>query len=490
MSVFRTTVIVLVLALILAGAVASGALAQEDAATVNVGGQITYIDDDGSIRPAAGVHVTILDWDYEPAPGPREILGEVITDEDGIFSAADIDNEDLDGSPPRPAGGQDVFVQVRTQSPQVTLFNTASLKPFVWSSKTRVGGFFEDVPDDRNITISFRVPASDPNVTGMDIYATMRAGWNFLSPKPELDEPIVAQWGASSLDGPYYIPGERIYYDASAAIYPHVVLHHLAHALAWGIQGDAGYPSSCFPAPNDHSFDLKSRSTAECAWTEGWAVGFSAIVLGNPAYRTAEGLIDIEVPDADTSGWDDGDTVAGRVAGAMWDLFDADDDGFDTHTPAGATPEARFVPMWEAYMDGAPTTTEEFWASYLAGGHDACSGVRAFFQNTIDYNNAPDVQDLPDIEIEEDSSLENAIDLWAYSSDVECPNDQLTYTFVEEIPPEFGIVIRDNRYVDVNPAPNWFGSIEVGIRVSDGLERTQRFFTLTIGGVNDAPTLG
>lgn len=489
MSVFRTLLIVLLLALVLTGAVASGALAQ-GGGTIDVVGRVTYVDDEGVTRPASGVKVTVLDWDYLPAPGPSEVLAEVLTDDDGVFSATNIDNQDYDNSPRRPdRTGQDVFIQVRTESPEVVLFNTASLKPFVWSSKSRPGGFFADAPDGRRITVNLQVQPFESDVMGMSVYQTMRAGWDFLSQKPALAEPIVAQWGTNSLDGPYYVPGDRIYYDASAAIFPHVILHHFAHALAWTIQGDAGYPVGCFPSQKDHTFNLKARGTAGCAWTEGWAIGFSMIVLGDAEYRTADGVIDMEAPDADTPGWDDGDTVAGRVAGGLWDLFDDVDDGFDTYTPAGSTPQARFAPMWDAYMAGNPTTTAAFWDAYVAGGADACAAVRAFFQNTIDYNNAPTVQALPDITIDEDTSADNAIDLWAFSSDVECPNDQLTYTLVDEIPPEFGVSIDSNRYIDVNPAPNWFGSIEVGIEVSDGLERTRRFFTLTVGAVNDNPTL-
>ncbi|MFQ5852405.1 MAG: hypothetical protein ACE5JU_17720, partial [Candidatus Binatia bacterium] len=308
MSVFRTLVVVLLLTLILAGAVASGALAQGDGGKIAVTGRITYVNDDGRSQPASGVHVTILDWDYLPIQGPSEVLTEVFTDEDGVFSATNIDNQDYDNSPRRPdRTGQDVFIQVRTESPEVTLFDTATLKPFVWSSKGRTGGFFRDAPDGRRITINLQIQVSDSQLAGMDVYQTMRAGWDFLSEKPELDEPILAQWGASSLDGPYYVPGDRIYYDASAAIFPHTILHHFAHALAWELQGAAGYPIGCFPAQTDHSFDLLTRSTAECAWTEGWAVGFSMIALGDPKYRTADGVIDMEVPDADTPGWDDGD---------------------------------------------------------------------------------------------------------------------------------------------------------------------------------------
>ncbi|RME47657.1 MAG: hypothetical protein D6791_05300, partial [Chloroflexi bacterium] len=448
MSVFRTVLITLLLALFLAGLAASGAFAQTG--TINVTGQITYIDDEGLIRPAAGVLVYIRDWDYLPTEGPSEILAEVVTDEDGFFSVSNIDNQDYDGTPRRPdRTGQDVLIEVRTESPAVKLLNTATLQPFVWSSFGQPGGFFRNVEDGRTVPINLRVQAADRQGQGMAVYETMRAGWDFLPQKPVLNEPILAQWGANSLDGPYYVPGDRIYYDASAAIFPHVILHQFAHALAWRMQGDAGYPANCYPAQDDHTYDMKTRNTAQCAWAEGWAAGFSMIVLGDPKYRTADGAIDMEAADKDTPGWDEGDTVGGRVAGAMWDLFDDVDDGFDTHTPAGNTPQERFAPMWDAYMNGNPTTTREFWDAYVAAGNDACSAVRAFFQNTIDYNEAPTVRDLPDITIDEDTSADNIVDLWAFSSDAECPNDQLIYTFVEEIPPEFGISIDSNRYIDV-----------------------------------------
>ncbi|MFQ5594320.1 MAG: Ig-like domain-containing protein [Anaerolineae bacterium] len=491
MSVFRTIVIILLAALVLAGGVASGVLAQNEGDTIDVTGRVTYVDNEGLIQPAAGVRVAIRDWDYLPTEGPSETLAEVITDEDGYFSATDIDNQDIDGSPRRPdRTGQDVLIEVRTMSPPIKLLNTSTLQPFVWSSFGQVGGFFRNVEAGSIVPVNLRVQASDRQVQGMAVYQTMRAGWDYLPQKPALDEPILAQWGANSLDGPYYVPGDRIYYDASAAIFPHVILHQFAHALAWAIQGEAGYPTSCFPAPDDHTFDMKSLSTAECAWTEGWAAGFAMIVLDDPRYRTAEGVTDMEIPDIDTPGWDEGDRVAGRVAGALWDLYDDVDDGFDMYTPDGSTPQARFAPAWEAYMAGTPTTTAEFWSAFLAGGHDACSAVSAFFQNTIDYNEAPQVQALPDVTLDEDTSADNVIDLWQYSSDVECPDDRLTYTLVEGIPPEFGVSIDSNRYIDVNPDPNWFGTIEVGIQVSDGLESARRFFTLTVGSVNDNPTLG
>lgn len=490
MSRFRSLVVLTFVAMLVIGLAASSVLAQgEEPPTIDISGRVTYGRDD---LPAAGVKIVVMDWDFGEFggfEGEDVELAVVYTDADGYFTATGLNNQDEEGTPRRDRNtGQDVFIDVYTESPEIVLLDAARQRPFKWRSIGSPGGFWEDVPDGASRTINFHIePRAD--VQAMEVYQTMRAGWNLLAPAPELTEPILAQWGANSAVGTYFDPGERIYYDASVATYPHVILHHFAHALMWHIMGTSGYPVSCFPSVEDHAFDLRASRSVECAWAEGFAVGFSTIVLGNPRYRTAGGVIDLEVQDADTAGWADGDTVAGRVAGALWDLFDATDDGFDEHTPPGATPVEWFAPIWEAIMAGRPTNMAGFWDAYLDGDNDACTAVAALFQNTIDYNQAPTVAELPAVTLQEDTSLDNAIDLWEYADDFECPDEALTFTLIGDIPPEFGVSIDSNRWIDVNPAPNWFGSIEVGIEVSDGLEATRRFFVLTIGAENDPPIL-
>lgn len=490
MSRSRGLVVLTLVGLLVIGLAASSALAQEgEPPTIDISGRVTYGRDD---RPAAGVKVSIMDWDFGEFggfEGEDVELAVVYTDEDGYFTAPPINNQDEEGTPRRDRGtGQDVFVDVYTESPDIVLLDAARQRPFKWRSRFAPGGFWQDVPDGGSRTINFHIePRAD--VQAMEVYETMRSGWNVLSPAPELTEPITAQWGPSSAVGTYFVPGDRIYYDASVVAYPHLILHHFAHALLWHVMGASGYPIGCFPSVEDHSFDLRASRSVECAWAEGFAVGFSTIVLDNPRYRTSSGVMNLEAQDADTAGWADGDTVAGRVAGALWDLFDTANDGFDQHSPPGATIAERFAPIWEAVMAGRPTTMAGFWDAYLDGANDACTAVAALFQNTIDYNQAPTVAELPAVTLQEDTSLDNAIDLWAYADDFECPDEALTFTLIGDIPPEFGVSIDDNRWIDVNPAPNWFGSIEVGIEVSDGLESTRRFFRLTIGAVNDPPVL-
>ena len=98
---------------------------------VTVTGRLTYVDIDGNTQPAASAHVTVLDWDDSVYRG--EPLAETVTDQDGFYTAAGIDNQDYDGG--NLDQGQDIYIDVRTQSPQVKLLNGNTRQPFVLSSR-------------------------------------------------------------------------------------------------------------------------------------------------------------------------------------------------------------------------------------------------------------------------------------------------------------------------------------------------------------------
>ena len=70
-------------------------------------------------------------------------------------------------------------------------------------------------------------------------------------------------------------------------------------------------------------------------------------------------------------------------------------------------------------------------------------------------NDAPVISGLPDQTLNEDGSLNNAIDLWAYASDVETPDSGLTFTITANTVPSCGVSIDSNRYIDINPVADW-----------------------------------
>jgi subtilisin family serine protease len=101
-------------------------------------------------------------------------------------------------------------------------------------------------------------------------------------------------------------------------------------------------------------------------------------------------------------------------------------------------------------------------------------------------NSAPVIAGLPDQPLPVDTSLDNAIDLWAYASDTESPDSDLTFTIDNSPDPSAGVSIDSNRYIDINPVSGWTGQTNVTIRVADpgGLSDTDTF-QVTVTGVPD-----
>jgi len=122
---------------------------------------------------------------------------------------------------------------------------------------------------------------------------------------------------------------------------------------------------------------------AECAWTEGWANFWAIYVKGSP-YLFGYNL---ENKDWDTPDWDDGDEVEGRVAGALWDIYDElggycyEPDYFDQY-------DGEFNDdIWDTFCDGPHDTFEDFWDEWKVGKSDEVffDANGSLYQNTIDY---------------------------------------------------------------------------------------------------------
>jgi hypothetical protein len=79
----------------------------------------------------------------------------------------------------------------------------------------------------------------------------------------------------------------------------------------------------------------------------------------------------------------------------------------------------------------------------------------------------PTITGLPDQALKANTSLDNAIDLWAYASDAESPDIDLTFNIDNTPAPNAGVTIDGNRHTDINPAPDWAGQTDAAIHVTD-----------------------
>jgi hypothetical protein len=104
-------------------------------------------------------------------------------------------------------------------------------------------------------------------------------------------------------------------------------------------------------------------------------------------------------------------------------------------------------------------------------------------------NTTPIISGLPDRSLNEDTSLNNTIDLWAYTVDNETPDSSLIFDIIGDSNLGSNPTIDGNRYIDINPDPNWYGISNITVQVSDGYLTDTDMFTITVNSVNDAPII-
>ncbi len=109
--------------------------------------------------------------------------------------------------------------------------------------------------------------------------------------------------------------------------------------------------------------------------------------------------IDYESPtwQMETEGWSDGDSVVGRVAGALYDIFDSSNDTMDKFSDG-------FSRIWNVMLTGQDYGIDvffTFWMRWLDEPYPRQPTIQAIFQNTIDYGvadlNADYIADIFDL---------------------------------------------------------------------------------------------
>lgn len=195
--------------------------------------------------------------------------------------------------------------------------------------------------------------------------------------------PTTVQWKIDSTDGPYYSPGANVHLrgEDPLAHAGTVTKHEYGHNILYTAYGGY-YP----PFPNCNPHNIQQALSAGCGWTEGWAEFLPSVVNNEAAFYWPSGArLDLETPTWGTPGWDSGDWPEGRIAGAMWDMFDVANDGDDTYS------DGAFANFWDVIYNVNSDTFSQWWASWIARGHNNVSWgpIMGLYQNTINYRNGP-----------------------------------------------------------------------------------------------------
>ncbi|MBN1305662.1 MAG: pre-peptidase C-terminal domain-containing protein [Anaerolineales bacterium] len=191
----------------------------------------------------------------------------------------------------------------------------------------------------------------------------------------ESSGPGTVEWKSDSTDGTYYSHGGNIHLTGADPLSNSVVSHEYGHNIMYTIYGNWMPTTNC---PDPHY--VTGSSHVNCAWTEGWANFLPLAVNNDPIYRWANGAsLNLETPTWGTSSWDNGADVEGRVAGALWDMYDSANDGFDLYS------EGEIVDIWDTLYHQNNNNFTEYWTAWTLRGHNQNGVMGSIYQNTIDY---------------------------------------------------------------------------------------------------------
>lgn len=302
----------------------------------------------------------------------------MLTDVNGYFSSGQILNDDGPGE-----DGLDIVAIVFTANSAAEVVDSSE-NPYY-----NLSNVFQNCPDG-TLNVGENLNATGPTQDGRGAWIIfslrngLTGGYYYLSSTVSYSTPLVTcRWPHG--DYPLYWTNGTIDLPNWACWWPDIILHEYAHHV---MKCCYGYLPNTI---QEHYMTQKSNSTT--AWTEGWANFFPLAAFNKPTFvlgvNATHGIsYNLETPTWYTSGWDDGDEVEGRVAGALWDIFDSQNDNAPWYYDSFSD---GFTRIWNV-MSGAPRNTfREFWQAWNITYYARQQTLLAIFQNTIDYRGPGDV---------------------------------------------------------------------------------------------------
>ena len=179
-------------------------------------------------------------------------------------------------------------------------------------------------------------------------------------------------WSPTIDAGTYYTHGGQIHIAAGKEYASHVVIHEYGHNYMYREYGNYFPPFDCPTHWVENCYDNG------CGWTEGWADFFCIAVNNDTIYKDPDFSFDFEPGDWNTPGYCDGPTCEGRVAGALWDIFDSNPDGIDLSAYNWGYDEIS-----NAFVNANQNIFADFWNQWRGYGYSD-DAAHCLWQNTVD----------------------------------------------------------------------------------------------------------
>jgi hypothetical protein len=172
------------------------------------------------------------------------------------------------------------------------------------------------------------------------------------------------------------------------------IQHEYGHFIMHDVMYDFAINSPIQPAVHY----LWQEYNENIAWTEGWA-NFFALIVQDDIYYSND---DFENKHWNSQGYiyngqewvigdcEDGDAVEGRVAGALWDLYDKYPNTLGSTNEPYDQVNLGFMSIWKIINSYSPsiTTFSGFWDRFKQdkSSQQIIDSARALYQNTIAYD--------------------------------------------------------------------------------------------------------
>ncbi len=337
---------------------------------------------------SAARFATVHLFDHNTNGTDYELAYPTNTDQNGLFQFPSLRNwEYWDGGDPNHM--LDLYIAVEAAYTETTgTVNKATYisgDTYKWTRQR-----YDNVPDG-TVDLSYDILITDTAKPAMWIYQDLRRAWEYVITYGHTDPgSATATWEAGSNCYPFwpfcgsffYAPGRFFFIQDIAVIRPDTVVHEDGHNYMFNATNWWWWDSKCW----GHAMFASIDDDGNCAWSEGWADFFALLVNGDPCYDFGPGpcgfggfgFYNLETQNRN-DGQAKGDKVEGRVAGALYDLFDNTTDGYDQGF-------FGFLPIWNIIATAPPETKfRDFSNSWIANGYDLRQSLLAFYQNTIDY---------------------------------------------------------------------------------------------------------
>ena len=356
------------------------------AGTTCMRGTFVYQDHNGVVHPADNIAVYANDENV----GDDYRLASGVTGTDGSFNLC----FNSSGTGPGELNNADPYIQLKTEVAYWKVVKSDG-EPYLWHTAVT-----NNATSGTHDLGTFSTGNANTQ-RALALYdAINRAYWAIPGCWDEVGtcEQKVANWWPDLNVWPQ-ASRNRFWMPGPGPDYPFVSLHELGHTIMYDAYQHNWPASTC---PNPHYGGLGEDEG--CAFSEGWASWFAGHVLQDGQFGgwdapDGNNLLGSFHSDhrLEDQWWHDnwfwGDTVEGRVAGALWDMEDYSSTGLDSYWDRMS---GRFNELWHTFQVHDDTDNfREFWAQRGADGYDTTSqnALATLYGDTIDINSFHDTLD-------------------------------------------------------------------------------------------------